>query len=370
MEVNWAEVRAGFPALDAWTYLNTATFGQVPTRGVEAVANHFARRDRLACADFMEWFDDADRIRESIGRLIHCEAAGIAFVPNASTALSMLFGGLDWKPGDRIVTLQDEFPNHFYYAAHLRHRGVELVEAPFSGFYDAVTPRTRAVAISTVSYSTGFRPPLDEIAAFLRQRGVLLYVDGTQSLGALQFDVSSIRPDMFAVDGYKWLLAPNGGAFCYVSPELRQNLEPSVIGWRSHKDWRRPEQLHHGEPEFSDNAEKYEGGMLAFAPLYAMGASVDMMLEIGPARIEQRVMALASMTADALREAGGKVLHCESPIVTARFERDASELTAALADRKIVVAARKGNLRVSPHFYNNESDIALLRKALITEPQA
>ena len=364
MEVNWSEVRAQFPALAECTYLNTATFGQLPTCATEAVAAHFARRDRLACMDYLEWFDDADRIRESIGRLIHCDASDIAFVPNASTALSLLFGGLDWKPGDRVVTLQDEFPNHYYYAEHLRHRGVEFVETPFAGFYDAVTSRTRAVAISTVNYSTGFRAPLEEVAAFLRERGVLLYVDGTQSVGALRIDISSIRPDMFAVDGYKWMLAPNGASFCYVSPELRQRLDPSVIGWRSHKDWRHPERLHHGAPEFSDRAEKYEGGMLAFAPLYALGASIEMMLEIGPERIERRVMDLAAGIAEMLREQGGEVLHCDSPIVTARFERDASELAAALAAKKILVAARRGNLRVSAHFYNNEKDIRLLGSAL------
>src|SRR5206468_8797278 len=107
--------------------------------------------------------------------------------------------------------------------------------------------------------------------------------------------------------------------------------------------WRRPESLHHGEPEFSCSAEKYEGGMLAFAPLYAMGASVEMILEIGPARIERRVMDLAGQTAAALCRTGGKLLHCESPIVTARFERDASELTARLKERGILVAARHGN---------------------------
>ncbi len=105
MEIDWQQVRSQFPALVEWTFLNTATFGQLPKRGVEAVAAHFARRDRLACADFMEWFNDADRIRELIARLIHCEAGDIAFVPNSSTALSLLVGGINWQPGDRIVTL-------------------------------------------------------------------------------------------------------------------------------------------------------------------------------------------------------------------------------------------------------------------------
>jgi selenocysteine lyase/cysteine desulfurase len=104
--------------------------------------------------------------------------------------------------------------------------------------------------------------------------------------------------------------------------------------------------------------------MLAFAPLYALGASLEMILEIGPERIERRVMDLAARIVEVLRESGGEVLHCDSPIVTARFGRDASELAAALAEKKILVAARRGNLRVSAHFYNNEEDIMLLGRAM------
>ena len=185
------------------------------------------------------------------------------------------------------------------------------------------------MAISTVSYATGFRPPLEEISAELRRRGILLYLDGTQSLGALQFDVARIQPDLFAVDAYKWLLSPNGAGFMYVSPELRERLAPAVIGWRSHKDWRNHENLHHGSPEFAAEAEKYEGGMLPFALLYAMDAVIEMVQAIGPERIEQRVIELASQTRDVLRAAGavlpgGQRPHYDSQIVTARFPgRDA-----------------------------------------------
>src|SRR2546422_11460446 len=101
MQPNWANVRAEFPALAAWTYLNTATFGQLPKRSVDAAASHFARRDRLACDDFMEWFNDADRIRESISRLVHCPACDLAFMANGATALSMLLCPLRLKTGDQ-----------------------------------------------------------------------------------------------------------------------------------------------------------------------------------------------------------------------------------------------------------------------------
>jgi cysteine desulfurase/selenocysteine lyase len=371
MATDWAEIRGEFPALAEWTYLNTATFGQMPQRAAEAVARHFARRDELACTDFMGWFEDCDRIRVRVAAFIGCQPADIAFIHNASAGLSLLLGGLDWKTGDRIVTLEDEFPNHYYFPSHLGGRGVEFVETAWEAFYDALTPRTRLVAISTVNYSTGFRPPIEEISQELKRRGILLYLDGTQSLGALQFDVSRIRPDLFAVDAYKWLLSPNGAGFMYVSPELRERLPPAVIGWRSHRDWRNHENLHHGAPRFSAEAEKYEGGMLPFALLYAMDAVVEMIQAIGPERIERRVMELAAQTRDVLRGAGAVLLadgsspRYDSQIVTARFAgRDASAIARELRARKVLVAARHGNLRVSPHFYNDESDLARLAEAL------
>ena len=370
MMTDWKKVRAEFPALDNWTFLNTATFGQLPRRATEAVACHFARRDRYACADFMEWFNDADGIRASIARLIHATADDIAFIPNASTGLSLLMGGIDWNPGDRVVTLQDEFPNHYYYPSFLSARGVEFIETSFERFYESVTPRTRLVALSMLNYSSGFRPPLPEIARFVRERGALLYVDGTQGLGALEFDAAAIQPAMLSVDGYKWMLAPTGGGFMYIDPVLREHLRPNVIGWRSHRGWREHENLHHGAPEFGMKAEKYEGGMLAFGPIYGMGASVGMMLEIGPPVIEQRVMHLADKTRDVLRRAGGSLAadhdaHYDSPVVTAQFEgKDARQLARTLEARSVLVDARHGNLLVSPHFYNDESDLERFETAL------
>jgi len=372
---DWQQIRAEFPSLSEWTYLNTATFGQMPRRAAEAVARHFARRDALACSDFIRWFDDADRIRGRIAQFIHCRPEDVAFIQNASAGLSLLLGGLAWKAGDQIVTLEDEFPNHYYYPSHLGGCGVEFVETPWERFYDALTPRTRLVAISTVNYSTGFRPPLEEIAPELRRRGILLYLDGTQSLGALEFDVSQIQPDLFSVDAYKWLLTPNGASFMYVSPALRARLAPAVIGWRSDRNWRNHENLHHGAPQFAAEAEKYEGGMLPFGLLYAMDAVIEMIQAIGPHRIEERVMSLAAQTREVLRSAGADLLsdrgpHYDSPIVTARFEgRDAPEIARQLQARKVLVTARHGNLRVSPHFYNNEADLERLGESLGTGGQ-
>jgi len=359
---DWRAIRAEFPSLQNAVYLNTATYGQVPLRSQRATQRHFERRDELACADFLTWFDDMDELRSDLARLIHCSADDIAFVNTASAALSLFLGGMEWAPGDRIVTLADEFPNQYYYATLLRARGAELLELPE---IDRIPERTRAVVLSSVNYSSGYRPDLKAISRMAHEAGALVYIDGTQSLGALRFDVTEVQPDLFAVDGYKWLMCPNGATFFYISPELRQILPPAVIGWRSDQGWRGVDDLRHGAPRLPEGAERYEGGMLNFPSLYAMQASVRMISEIGPERIEKRVLSLAALAGKVLQEFGADVRNTGSNVVAGRWPSgDAPALAKELASQRIIVAARHGNLRVSPHFYNDESDLKALSAAL------
>ena len=361
---DWRAVREEFPALQKWTYLNTATYGQLPIRTTEAVSRHFARRDEMACADFLLWFDDMDAIRSSIATLIRAQPDDIAFFTNAAVAVSLVAGSIDWVPGDRILTLEDEFPNHLYLAQAFPNVIADIV--PYDRFFDALTSRTRLVLLSTVNYTSGLCPNLCRIAAACRANGTLLSVDGTQSIGALTFDFSTIQPAIFLADGYKWFLSPNGAAFACIHPSLRERLHPTVIGWRSDRRWREVNNLHHGAPEFKSSAERYEGGILSFPAIYGMGASAGLFLELHPSQIEQRVLGLASHLRSELRALGAHLLADEdpayiSPIVAARWpDVDSGQLSLALKDRGILTAARHGNLRLSTHFYNNEEDITHL----------
>ncbi len=363
--LDWKLVRAQFPALANWTYLNTATYGQMPSRATAAMHRHLARREETACTDFLTWFDDMDSIRGLCARLLNCEAPDIAFVVNAATGLSTLIQGLAWEPGDEVLTLKGEFPNQLYLSAVLKRFGVTLRPVDWPRFYASVNESTRLVVLSTVNYATGWRPPLEQISQYLRERGVLLYVDGSQSVGALSFDVRTVRPSALCVDAYKWMLSPNGASFLYVDPELRSRLPAAVVGWRSDRGWRSVDSMNHGDPVFASSAEKYEGGMLAFPSLYAMGAVIELMLEIGPRVIEARVLELAATARAMLRDLRADVSAGESPIVTAAFpERDAGDLVSVLRERRILVSARHGRLRVSPHFYNDETDLQVMGDCL------
>ena len=377
MASDWNQVRRQFPVLEKWVYLNSATFGPVPQCAVEAANRHWRHRDEQACSDFLDWFSDADRVRGKAARLIGAQPADIAFVPSAGAALSWLMQGIGWRPGDQVLTLAHEFPNNLYYPLVWRERQVESIEAPLpqgrfdlDDFLSLLTARTRLVLLSTVNYSTGLRPPLKEIGGALRERGVLFYVDATQSLGALRLDAKSAAISFLALHGYKWMLSPTGIGFACIPAEVRQWLSPSIYSWRSHQDWRNVDRLHHGAPELPEAAMRYEGGVLNFPGIYAMEAVLDLIASLGAEAIEQRVLQLAAKTRDVLRSRGGVLLagqhpYYESPIVTAQFPGvDMSKLAVELKRRRIVVAARQGNLRVSPHFFNNEEDLGELDEAL------
>ncbi len=365
--VDWAEVRSRFPALVGRTFLNSATIGQMPQAASDAVREHLLRRDRLAGADLVSWYDDLDRLRGKIGQLIHASADDIAFVPSTSHALSILLHGIRWRAGDRVLTLQDEFPNNSYAPAMLERFGVELIEAPRDRFAEMLARpdgRVRLVLASAMSYLDGYRFPWETVRETLDRNGTLLFVDATQGCGVLHLDMRRIRPDVMGVHGYKWMLSPTGAGFMYVKPEVRRWLDPAVVGWRSHHSWRDFGNLHHGKPEWSATAERYEGCMQPVALLAAMEASVDMFLEIGAEVIEARALRLAAMVKEAVERVGGSVAHAESPIAACKFPGvEAGERAKRLAERQVLTSARKGNLRVSLHLYNDEGDVERLMAA-------
>lgn len=367
MSGDWAAIRAEFPSLQGRTFLNTATFGQLPTRTKQAVMGHFDRRDQNAALDFLEWFDDLDQTRSRVARLLHGTKEDIAFVPNAGYALSLAMSSVEWEEGDEMLTLHHEFPNQLYGHASV---GARSVECEWHEFDSHVTARTRLVALSTVNYTTGLRPNVQKLVKDLRSRGIVVYLDGTQSCGALEFNCAAVAPDFFAVDAYKWMISPNGATFIYVNPDMRRRLAPNVLGWRSDKDWRNVTHLHHGAPRYGESAEKYEPGMLAFSSLYGMDASLRLIEEIGIAQIEKRVLGLADLLRTELTAMGAEFFRSKgeclpSQIVTASLPGvDSAMLAKKLAEQNINISARRSYLRISPHFYNNEDDLSILLAAI------
>ena len=173
--------------------------------------------------------------------------------------------------------MDHEFPNNLYAPLQLAAKGVRFRPVPsppgtFDAdyFLDALGPHTRLVILSSVTIPTASGHPWRRLRRSLGAAAYCYASMPRRASGVLCHDVRTTPADFLIVHGYKWMLGPSGAGFFYAPPETREWLAPTVVSWRSHKGWRNHEQLHHGRPESAGDAAMYEGGVQAFALLFAL----------------------------------------------------------------------------------------------------
>ncbi|NOX35952.1 MAG: aminotransferase class V-fold PLP-dependent enzyme [Calditrichaeota bacterium] len=362
-----------FPHIDQGVvYLNHAAVSPMHRRALQAMEDYFQER---MVGDIEYWpraMEKKQLLKQHIARLIHASAEHIALVNNTSTGLNILANGLDWKPGDRILLNDFEFPANVYPFLNLRRRGVEIDFVPhrngrilLDDLAARITPRTRLLTISFVEFLNGFRNDLVAIGELCRQHGLIFCVDGIQGVGALQLDVQATGIDFLANGGQKWLMWPLGMAFVYVSPRLFDQLHPAFAGWLSvEQAW----DFFDYRLAFLPDASRFEPGTHNVPGIIGALASTELFLEIGMARIEAHILHLAGKLIQELQQRGYRLFtpteeKFRSGIVTFYHDR-AESLFDYLKQQHIHVSLREGMIRVSPHFYNTEGDIAAFLNAL------
>jgi cysteine desulfurase/selenocysteine lyase len=359
---------AEFPVIHECAYLNHAGMAPLPRRSARRMA---ALAELVSRTGDRRWLDrqaEVDRVRGLAARLLGArQPHEVAFVENTSTALSMIAGGVDWRPGDNVVGAALEFPSNVYPWMQLADFGVEYRQVPErAGRIDPeelialLDGRTRMLALSWVQYASGFRSDLARLGAACRERGVLFVVDVIQGLGALELDVEGELVDVAAASGHKWLLGAEGAGLLYVSDRVVERLRPARSGWRSTRDIF---QWADYDLTWAEGAKRFESGTLNVYGIVALGGSLEILQEAGAAAVEERVLALTDRAARGLADLGFSVVSSRasgetSGIVTATHPRlDPQELVKRLGERDVVVAARAGRFRISPHFYNTEEEI-------------
>ncbi len=354
-----------FPVRRNLIYLNHAAVAPLPRRVAEAMTAHVESvRDRGA-ADWRRWYGDIEKAREKTARFIGASTPEVAFLPNTSWAVNLVALAFPWKEGDNLVTDDMEFPSNSYPWRALEARGVEcrVVKSrggriTFDDISAQVDARTRVVAVSWVAFHNGWVFPLQDIGAFCRERGILLFVDAIQGLGALPMDVRRAGIHVLAADAHKWLYGPEGCAVFYVSEEARDRVPAIVSGWWSmqmegnYLEYR-------GTPYAS--ARRYEPGTLPVDHVRGLSASLDLLEEIGKDTIRERVLGLVQALSNGLAARGWQIVTPEplsSGILAAVPPRgDVHSWAKALEERGVIVAPREGGVRFSPHAGNDASEI-------------
>ena len=223
-------LREALPSTAAGIYLNTGTAGPLPRETAHAMAEAEAWELRTGRADINYYLDSLERkaeARASIAAVLGTDPSHIALTHAATDGMNIATWAVDWRPGDRVVTTNLEHAGGLGPLWALRERlGVDLAiadlglggdaAATLAAMDRAIVPGTRLVSLSHVTWATGARLPIREIAELAHSRGALVAVDGAQAAGAIPIGVDDLGVDFYAVPAQKWLLGPEGiGAlFC------------------------------------------------------------------------------------------------------------------------------------------------------------
>jgi cysteine desulfurase/selenocysteine lyase len=327
---------------------------------------------------------DLDHVYTLIGRLINAHKDEIAIVENASTAWGLAFNGIDFIPGDVIITSEMEYVTNLIGFLHAKQQhGIEIKVIPnnkqgnfsLTALEEAISPQTKLIAVTHIPSTAGGMIPIIEIGKIARKHNILYLVDACQSAGQIPVDVKEIGCDMLSVTGRKYLRAPRGTGFLYVRKEIQHLLKPIFM------DSHTADLINQHEFRVQDNGKRFELYEKSRALTLGLGKAVEYALNIGVDRIWQRIQHLATLLREQLTNIEGVTVHDfgaqQCGIVTFSVNGIGSNvLKAKLAEKNINVSVGKAVstliymdknhltsiVRASVHYYNTEEEIGVLCK--------
>lgn len=367
-------LRDRFPIFERKVYLDSCSKGALSREVRDAYRRYLDDWERDG-SPWELWVDTLERTRSAIARLLHASTDEIAVTTSVSAALSSLASAIDFGGArNRVVVSDFEFPTSAQVWHAQAPRGAEVVHAaerggaiPLERFDALIDERTAVVAVTHVCYRNGARQDVEAIARLAHERGALFLLDAYQSLGTAPIDPRALGADIVVGGALKYLLGSSGLAFAYVRAGLIPELEPTATGWFAQDDIFALD-LHRHAPARS--ARRFESGTPSIPNLYAGLAGLDLLLGVDPRAVEAHLGTLTDALIAGAQSRGVALAtpRDHGPMIALR-SRDVDTLVAHLAARDIVASSRDGNLRVSPHLYNELGDIERLLAALDERPE-
>jgi selenocysteine lyase/cysteine desulfurase len=376
---DWRALRAEFPTLNQWTYLDVARKTIPPRAQEQAVASYYkdvyeqAGDDAWAATNLAE-------TRKALADLLGAHAAEIAFTKNTTEGLNIAAHGFDLKPGDNIVLTDMEHVANIWVWKHWEAKGVEIRYAknrngrlPIDAFLAAMDARTRVVSTAWVTYGNGYRVDLPRLGAICRERNARLVVDGVQGVGIIATRLDALGADIIAAGGHKGLLGLTGSGIVYCREELIDQLRTSFV---KAPDSIASAKAHvNSQFDYMRTSHRFEGGNPNFLGVRVLRRGAELLKSIGIHNIESRVRALSQHCIELLDKAG---LKTQTPaewderahIVNVLVPDAAGVMDRLRSKHRIAVNVKDDAVRVSMSFFNNESDLEKAVDAIARESGA
>lgn len=371
--IDWSQIRQRFPVTERFAYLNSAAAGPVSVASQAAAAGYYEKMMRDGDVHWNRWLADREAVRQKVAAFINAEPEEIALTTNTSQGMNVIVDALEGR--GEVISSELEFPVTTLPWMHRRipvHRlPANLGTVSIADIHGAMKHVTGIIALSHVQFSNGFR--IDPAAVGELKGNHAFVLNASQSAGAFAIDVKRMKIDALCATGHKWLLSGYGSGFVYLSRELLNESMSQAIGWLSVED---PFEMRNDEfrPRH-DAAARVELGCPPFAGMFSLGASLDLINEIGIEDIQARALHLNHYLTSQLNENGWEVL---SPLrdegmrsaETLVAVDEPHEVVRKLFQRGVIVTEKPEGIRVATHFFNNEADVDRLIAALNeTKPQ-
>lgn len=373
-------IRQELPATTAGIYLNTGTFGPLPTRAVQAMQQQIQRElqtGRLGAESFDQMGATYESARQAVARLLNAHEDEIALTDNTGEGLNIICYGLNWQAGDEIITTNHEHISLLAPLYQLRERfGVVIrvadlgphAERPvLQAVSEQLSARTRLVALSHVTWTTGAWLNVREVGTLCRERNILVLVDGAQSAGALPIDIHELNVDFYAIPGQKWLCGPDGTGALYARGEALASVTSTYVGYRSTED------VHSEDWKLHASARRFEVGGRQTAAVAAQAAALNWLEEIvGHTWLFARIAELHTYAFQALQAVPNVRLLTPNPGTSGLLAftlngQNPDEVVTYLREKHKIYTRTipdMNAIRLSTGFYNTEEEIDTLVQAL------
>ena len=376
-----AAVREALPSLGAGIYLNTGSVGPIPAETAAAMADFATWELTTGRAHVDDWPEVLQRMAEaraSVAAVLTTDPAAIALTHSTTDGMNAFAGAIEWRPGDRALTtcLEHAGATGPLYALRERGIGIDFVDIGDGGddattlaaVEAAMTPRTRLVVASHVTWMTGAVLPVAALAEIAHAGGALMAVDGAQSVGAILVDFEATGADAYAVAAQKWLLGPEGMGALAIRPELATRLHPAFAGYLSFETVDSA-----GTAVFQPDARRFEWGSFHRPSIVGMARSISWMsMYVGLDWIYARGAAMARRAAERLAAIPGvhvlTPMHQMATLVT--FRIDGWPAAAALSElgARVFAIARTVDaldaVRISVGFFTTDDEVERFAEAV------
>ena len=354
-----AALRAEFPVLNRYAYLNSGTCGPVPRAANMATGEMLAlgTEQGRGMAYFEATLDRRSRLRDAYAALLRASSDDIALTTSTSEGIVRVLGALDLQPGDEVLTSDEAHPGlQGPLAATRDRRGIVVRAVPFAEIAGAVGPQTKLVACSHVSWVNG-----RVVAGLEDLDDVPVLLDGAQGVGAIAIDVATLGCAFYAGSGQKWLCGPVGSGMLWIDPRWSDRVPSPGPTYMNLED---PAAGLDAVPRAT--AARHDASAQSAETYAAALAALDVLRGAGWAAVHERAAGLAAQLADALAERGREVARRDRTTLVSWRDDDPDATRALLAEAGVIIRDLPGTglLRASVGAWNDQSDLDRLLSAL------